>query len=199
MYVTPGRDTLRGGELVIGAVGECRNGRIVGLDFVRLRFGCRADDLGVRERAQFARVVGVLVRNENLRDLLRLVAEVSERFEIGLDLCAKIDLCVWFGRSIGEFGGKASIDEDDLATGIDDPVLQAGALLDRRVKPFCAFSTQGERLRHKAVFRETDGLYCYAQLCFPSFGVLLVRIITYLFHHQRINLHMARSPDRLQL
>lgn len=45
------RDALRGGELVISTVGECRDSRVVGLDFVRFRFGCRADDLGVREGA----------------------------------------------------------------------------------------------------------------------------------------------------
>ena len=77
----------------------------------------RADDLGVRERAQFARVVGVLVGDENLRDLLRLVAEIGKRFEIGLDLRTKIDSGVRVGRRFGEFGGEAGIDEDDFAAG----------------------------------------------------------------------------------
>ena len=126
------RDALRGGELVIGAIGECRDGRIVGLDFVHLRLGSGTDDLGVRERTQFAGVVGVLMRDENLRDPLRLVAEVGERLEVGLDLCAKIDRGVRIGRRIGEFGGEAGIDEDNFAAGVDDPVLEAGAVLDRR-------------------------------------------------------------------
>ena len=44
------------------------------LDFVRLRLGGGADDLRVREGAQFARMIGVLVGYKDLRDLLRLVS-----------------------------------------------------------------------------------------------------------------------------
>jgi hypothetical protein len=82
-------------------------------------------------------VVGVLVRNENLRDLLRLVAEIGKRFEVGLYLRAEIDSCIRIGRSIGEFRWESRIDENDLAAGVDDPVLQARAVLDRggRVAP----------------------------------------------------------------
>ena len=112
-------------------------------------------------------MVGVLVRNENLRNLLRLVAEIGERFEVGLDLRAEIDSCVRIGRRFGEFGGEAGIDENDLVTGIDDPVLEAGAVLDRRVKPFCTFATKGERAGHESILEETDWLYRYAHLCFP--------------------------------
>ena len=120
------RDALRGGELVIGAVGERRHGRVVGLDFVRLGFCCGADDLGVRERAQFAGVIEVLVRDENLRNLLRLVAEIGERIKVRLDLCADEDRSVRICRRIGIFGGKPGIDENDLATSVNNPVLETG-------------------------------------------------------------------------
>ena len=160
------RDALRGGELVIGAVGERRHGRVVGLDFIRLRFGCGADDLGVRKRAQFARVVGVLVGDENLRDLLRLVAEVGERFEVGLDLRADIDSGVRISRHIGVFGGESSIDEDDLAAGVDDPVLEARAVFDRWVEAFCALAAKGERTGHEAIVGKPNWLDFYAHVMF---------------------------------
>ena len=119
-------DPLRGGELVISTVGERRDSRVVGLDFVRLGFCCGADDLGVRERAQFAGVIEVLVRDENLRNLLRLVAEIGERIKVSLDLCADEDRSVRICRRIGIFGGKPRIDENDLATSVNNPVLETG-------------------------------------------------------------------------
>ena len=88
------------------------------------------------------------------------------RFEIGFDLRAEIDLCVRVGRRFREFGWEAGIDKDDFAAGIDYPVLQAGAVLDRRVKSPGTFAAKGERFRHKAVFGETDGLDIYAHAVF---------------------------------
>ena len=160
-------DPLRGGELVIGSVREGRNRRVVGLYFVRLGFCCGADDLGVRECAQFARVVGVLVRNENLRNLLQLVAEIGERFEVGLDLRAEIDSCVRIGRRFWEFGGEAGIDENDLAAGVNDPVLEAGAVLDRRIKPFCAFATKANGRVMNPFSKKRTGCIFMLMLCFP--------------------------------
>ena len=125
------RNALRGWELIVRTVRECRDRRIVWLDLVRLGLGSRADDLGVRERAQLARVVGVLVGDEDLRDLLGLIAEVGERFEICLDFRAEIDSCIGISRRFGELGGKSCIDEDYFVAGVDNPVLQAGAVLDR--------------------------------------------------------------------
>ena len=152
----PVGDLLRGGELEVRAVLEGGDGGVEGLDLVRLGLGGGADDLGLREGAEHAGVVGVLVGDQDLRDLLGPVAEVGERLQVGLDLRADVD------RRVGRRGAErevlrhAGVDEDHLAAGVDHPVLQAGAVFHRGVEPFRAFAAKGERASHEAVFGETD-------------------------------------------
>jgi len=98
------------------------------LDLVRLRLGGGADNLGVREGPQLARVVDVLVGDQNLRDLLGAIAQLGERLPIGLDEAADIYGGVFVRCGIGELGGKAGVDENDFAPRVDDPVLQAGTV-----------------------------------------------------------------------
>ena len=126
-------DFLRGGEFVVGPVLEGGDGRVEWLYFVRLRFGRGADYRGVRESAEHAGVVDVLVRDQDLRDLFRLVALLRKRFDARLDGLAEVDGRVRRRRGVGEAGGQPRVDEDDLAAGVDDPVLEAGAVLDGRV------------------------------------------------------------------
>ena len=150
-------DALGGGELEVGAVGEGRDDGVEGFDFVRFGFGGGAEDLGVGEGPEFAGVVGVLVGDEDFGNLFGLVAEVGEGFEVGLGFRADEYPGVRVRRRVGELGGQAGIDEDDFAAGVDDPVLEARAVLDGGVEAVGAFAAAGEGLGHEAVFGETDG------------------------------------------
>ena len=69
-------------ELVVWSVGKRRDRRMEGFDFVRFRLDRRADDLRIREGAEHALVVDVLVGNEYLRYLLRLVAKLRKCVEV---------------------------------------------------------------------------------------------------------------------
>jgi len=105
------------------------------------------------------------VGDENLRDLLRLVAKVGKRLDVRLDFLADIDCRILCRFAKREVLGNASIDEDDFAPRVDHPVLEARAVLDRRVESFRTFAAKGERTRHETVFGKTNWLYRYAHGC----------------------------------
>lgn len=56
----------------------------------------------------------------------RRIVEIGERIKVSLDLCADEDRSVRICRRIGIFGGKPRIDENDLATSVNNPVLETG-------------------------------------------------------------------------
>ena len=59
-----------------------------------------------------------------------------------------------------------------MASRVDHPVLQAGAVFDGRVESLCAFAAEGERLGHESVFSEADWLDGDAHGClFLSWSV----------------------------
>ena len=168
------RNALRRRELVVRSVLERRHGRVERLDLVRFSLGSRADDLRIREEAQCARVVGVLVGDEDLRDLLRLVAKVGKRLDVRLDFLADIDCRILRRFAKRKVLGDARIDEDDFAPGVDHPVLEARAVLDRRVESFRAFATKGKRTRHETVLGKTNWLYRYAHCFIPFYGLSIL-------------------------
>ena len=107
-------------------------------------------NLCIWEVLQCARVVGVLVGNEYLRHLFRLVAEGGEGVHIVGYLFAHIERCTEFlGRS-GHASLEAGINEYHLLACINKKVLQRAAVDDLFVKILLAFLTaKGKLLGHK--------------------------------------------------
>ena len=163
--VAPGRevghalgDLLAGREVVVSAVLEINGDDVRKLQLRRLALLAGGVYLRVGERAQLTGVVGVLVGDEDLRDLLRLVAQRRERIHIGIDLPAHVNDGLLVHHLLRHLGRHAGVHQDHLIAGVDQVVLQAGAVLDRGVDPLRPLAAHGEELGHKAVFIELDCL-----------------------------------------
>ena len=126
---------LRLGEVVIGAIGEGYGNKIVQALklFSTHLFGIDID-LGVGERTQLAAVVSVLVGEQDLGHLLRLVAESGQCFHIGADVFAREDQRSLVGVLLGCTCRNTGIYQYDLRACIYQVVLQAAAIADVVVK-----------------------------------------------------------------
>jgi len=60
-------------------------------------------------------------------------------------------LCILIDRNNGEFSGETCIDKNNLATDVDDSLLEVRVLLDRSIVPLSVFAAKGKRLRHESV------------------------------------------------
>ena len=153
-------DFLTVREVIIGAVGEADGDEIpkplelssvylVGIDI----------DLGVGEAFQLAAVVGVFVGEQDLGHPLGLVAEGRERLHIAADVLAGEGQRIFIGCLLGRAGGETGIDENHLAAGVDEVVLQAAAIADVAVELVGAFFTaHNKRLGVETLFSE---FYCF--------------------------------------
>ena len=140
----------------VRAVREIYRHHVGVLKFSRLAFLAGGVDRCIGESAQLAGVVRVLVRDQDPGDLLRLITERFESVHIRIDLAAHVYERLLVRNSVRYFRRHACVDQDDFRPGIDHKVLQAGAVLHRRIDPVHTFTAECERLGHKPVFIESD-------------------------------------------
>ena len=119
------RDLLAGGEVVVGAVlvGHC--GHVGQGELLRLRFLRRGKDRRVRECRQQSGVIGMLVGDKYLRDIVRGVAQRLQCVEVVLDTGPHVDHGLFVRHLVWHAVRQTRIHQDHFAAGIDDEVLKA--------------------------------------------------------------------------
>ena len=161
------QDLLALREVIIGAIGERHRdnilnalqlggGQLIGID-VDLRMG---------EGAQLAGVVAVPVSQQDLRHLLRLVAQSGKCLHVAADVPAGEAKAGFVRLFLRCTGGQAGVHQNHLVAGVDEIVLQAAAIADIVVEFLLSFfPSEGKGLGVEPVFSEFD---CLDDHCFSS-------------------------------
>ena len=78
---------------------------------------------GGEEGTKLARMVSVLMREKDLRDLLGLIAERGERFHIAANVFARVERTVLVWHLLRSSRRKSRVNEDNLVAGVDQIIL----------------------------------------------------------------------------
>ena len=160
--VEAGGNFLAGREVLVASVLIADANDIFAFKLHSIGILRRDIHLGVGELGDAVGVVAVLVGDEDLRHLLRLVAQCSERCHIVIHLVAHVERCAQLLGRNRHSGLEACVDEDDAFVSLDEEVLQRTAIDDLLVEHVLAFlAAKGKRLVHEAMVKHAHGLNCF--------------------------------------
>ncbi len=173
-HTDTGCNDLTSGKVVIRPVREVNRGQtgmiLQCFYFVRLKFHSVHIELCIRKASDLTGMITVLVSQNDLGDLRRLVARCFQGGYIVLDPSAHVRVGFSIPYSAGRFFGKSRIDQDDVVTCIDHIVLKGRTVFHIVVKVLhTVLAAKGEALCMKAFFKIFDCFDFHLHL--PSFKI----------------------------